>query len=96
MEPSFKHTNEIPILSESYCGLCGIETTNLCGKCFVFSYCCPQHQKLDWVRHQVSCGKTLSVPVEPIEEFLEESKDQEPNAKSIKNQKKKLRLKRLK
>jgi hypothetical protein len=82
-------------LPESHCALCGIEATEKCAKCPV-NYCSPEHQKIDAGRHRFVCGKNLQVKIEPSEEENKNNQIVEHSASYLKNQKKKMRMKKLK
>ena len=42
-------------LRSAYCGKRAILRLQLCEGCLKVSYCCKQHQKLDWEFHKLSC-----------------------------------------
>lgn len=48
------------------CSFCGKKETTKeplkrCSRCKISSYCCVEHQKQDWPKHKLICGKVLSI-----------------------------------
>mmetsp|Transcript_48089 Transcript_48089/g.121046 ORF Transcript_48089/g.121046 Transcript_48089/m.121046 type:complete len:454 (+) Transcript_48089:113-1474(+) len=43
------------ILSAKTCQVCGHLGSSRCARCKLVSYCCREHQKLDWANHKLSC-----------------------------------------
>lgn len=48
------------------CSFCGKKETpneplKRCSRCKISSYCCVEHQKQDWAKHKLICGKVLGL-----------------------------------